>query len=135
MADAPTLSPAVARSVLAVARTLVAAARSWALYPPEHPVVRSSLDRLPTAIRGANGEQIIGTLVRRKTDAIGVVTHEPPSDPFRPQVKVVRDRDGRLLEESILVNTWEPDGRGDFTWAVVEAVDPEAVDIDPLKYM
>ena len=77
----------------------------------------------------------IGTLVRLNTDAIGVVTHEHPSDPFRPQVKIVQDRDGRLLEESMLVNTWEPDGRGDFSWAVVEAVDPEAVGIDPLKYM
>ena len=35
----------------------------------------------------------------------------------------------------MLVNTWEPDGRGDFTLGGVEAVDPEAVDIDPLKYM
>ena len=50
-------------------------------------------------------------------------------------MKIVRDRDGAELEDAMLVNTWEPDGRGDFTWAVVEAVDPEAVDIDPLKYM
>ena len=66
----------------------------------------------------------VGSLVRLNTE-----------DPVRPQVKIVRDRDGAELEESMLVNTWEPDGRGDFTWAVVEAVDPEAVDIDPLKYM
>jgi hypothetical protein len=39
------------------------------------------------------------------------------------------------LEESLLVNTWEPDGRCDFTWAVVEAVDPETAGIDPLAYM
>jgi putative nucleotidyltransferase with HDIG domain len=77
----------------------------------------------------------VGSLVRLNTEQIGVVTHEHPSDPFRPQVKIVRDRDGAELEESQLVNTWEPDGRGDFTWAVVEAVDPDAVDIDPLKYM
>jgi putative nucleotidyltransferase with HDIG domain len=77
----------------------------------------------------------IGTLVRLNTDAIGVVTHEHPSDPFRPQVKIVRDRDGHVLDEGELVNTWEPDGRGDFTWAVVEAVDPEAAGIDPLLYM
>ena len=77
----------------------------------------------------------VGSLVRLNTEQIGVVTHEHPSDPFRPQVKIVRDRDGGELEESLLVNTWEPDGRGDFTWAVVEAVDPDAVDIDPLKYM
>jgi putative nucleotidyltransferase with HDIG domain len=77
----------------------------------------------------------VGTLVRLNTEAIGVVTHEHPSDPFRPQVKVIRDRDGGLLEEVMLVNTWEPDTRGDYPWAVVEAVDPEAVGIDPLQYM
>jgi HEAT repeat protein len=50
MADAPTLSPEVSRSVSALARTLVAAARSWALYPPDHPAVRGSLERLRTSI-------------------------------------------------------------------------------------
>ena len=77
----------------------------------------------------------VGTLVRLNTDEIGVVTHEHPTDPFRPQVKLVRDRDGREREDTPLVNTWEPDGRGDYTWAVVEAVDPEAAGIDPLQYM
>jgi putative nucleotidyltransferase with HDIG domain len=77
----------------------------------------------------------IGTLVRLNTEEIGVVTHEHPADPFRPQVKIVRDKDNRELEEALLVNTWEPDGRGDYTWAVVEAVDPEAAGIDPLAYM
>jgi putative nucleotidyltransferase with HDIG domain len=77
----------------------------------------------------------IGTLVRLNTEEIGVVTHEHPADPFRPQVKIVRDKDGREPEEALLVNTWEPDGRGDYTWAVVEAVDPEAAGIDPLAYM
>jgi putative nucleotidyltransferase with HDIG domain len=77
----------------------------------------------------------IGTLVRLNTEEIGVVTHEHPTDPFRPQVKIVRDRDGAELEQAALVNTWETDGRGDYTWAVVEAVDPETAGIDPLKYM
>ena len=77
----------------------------------------------------------VGTLVRLNTDEIGVVTHEHPSDPFRPQVKIVRDREGGTVDEMPLINTWEPDGRGDFTWAVVEAVDPDAAGIDPLQYM
>jgi len=51
MADATTtLSPEVSRSVSALARTLVATARSWALYPPDHPAVRGSLDRLRGAV-------------------------------------------------------------------------------------
>jgi putative nucleotidyltransferase with HDIG domain len=77
----------------------------------------------------------IGTLVRLQGDEIGVVTHEHPADPFRPQVKLIRDRTGQPFEEPMLVNTWEPDGRGDYTWAVVEAVDPDAAGIDPLQYM
>jgi HD-GYP domain-containing protein (c-di-GMP phosphodiesterase class II) len=77
----------------------------------------------------------IGTLVRLNTEQVGVVTHEHPSDPFRPQVKVVRDRLGNAMEEPLLINTWEPDGRGDFAAAVVEAVDPDDVGIDPLQYM
>jgi putative nucleotidyltransferase with HDIG domain len=77
----------------------------------------------------------IGTLVRLQTEEIGVVTHEHPTDPFRPQVKLIRGRRGEALEEPALVNTWEPDGRGDYTWAVVEAVDPDAAGIDPLQYM
>jgi putative nucleotidyltransferase with HDIG domain len=77
----------------------------------------------------------IGTLVRLQTEEIGVVTHEHPSDPFRPQVKLIRDRSGQPFDEPPLVNTWEADGRGDYTWAVVEAVDPDVAGIDPLQYM
>src|SRR5262245_51344046 len=58
MADAPTLSPEVSRSVSAVARSLMAAARSWALYPPDHPAVRGTLDRLRGAIADACGGQL-----------------------------------------------------------------------------
>jgi putative nucleotidyltransferase with HDIG domain len=77
----------------------------------------------------------VGTLVRLNTEEVAVVTHEHPSDPFRPQVKILLDRLGQPIETPSLVNTWEPDGRGDFRCAVVEAVDPEAVNIDPLAYM
>lgn len=58
MADAPTLSPEVSRSVSALARTLVASARSWALYPPDHPAVRGSLDRLRSSIAETTHGQI-----------------------------------------------------------------------------
>jgi HEAT repeat protein len=58
MPDAPTLSPEVSRSVSALARSLVTAARSWALYPPDHPAVGGSLDRLRAAIGDARGGQV-----------------------------------------------------------------------------
>ena len=77
----------------------------------------------------------VGNLVRLNTSAVAVVTAEHPSDPFRPQVKIVTDAAGGALEVPLLANTWERDGRGEYPYAVVEAVDPDSVDIDPLTYL
>jgi putative nucleotidyltransferase with HDIG domain len=77
----------------------------------------------------------VGNLVRLNTDELAVVTAEHPTDPFRPQVKIIMDEKGEVLEEPLLVNTWERDVRGEHSRAVVEAVDPESLDIDPLKYL
>jgi putative nucleotidyltransferase with HDIG domain len=77
----------------------------------------------------------VGNLVRLGTGEIAVVTAEHPTDPFRPQVKIIVDRGGSLLEEPLFANTWERDARGEHPYAVVEAVDPETTDIDPLKYL
>jgi len=77
----------------------------------------------------------VGNLVRLSTDELAVVTAEHPTDPFRPQVKIIVDAAGQTLEEPLLANTWDRDSRGEHPRAVVEAVDPESVGIDPLKYM
>jgi putative nucleotidyltransferase with HDIG domain len=77
----------------------------------------------------------IGTLVTLNTDEIGVITAEHPSDPFRPQVKIIFSRRGERLEEPFLANTWERDSRGDYPRAVVEPVDPDSVQIDPLTLL
>jgi putative nucleotidyltransferase with HDIG domain len=77
----------------------------------------------------------VGNLVRLSTDELAVVTAEHPSDPFRPQVKILTNVKGEMLEEPLLANTWERDSSGEHPRAVVEAVDPDTVDIDPLKYM
>jgi putative nucleotidyltransferase with HDIG domain len=77
----------------------------------------------------------VGNLVRLNTDELAVVTAEHPSDPFRPQVKILRGAKGELLEDPVLANTWERDSSGDYPRAVVEAVDPESVNIDPLQFM
>ena len=76
----------------------------------------------------------VGNLVRLNTDELAVVTAEHPSDPFRPQVKIISDPKGGLLEDPVLANTWERDWL-DRSRAVVEAVDPEPLGIDPLKYL
>ena len=77
----------------------------------------------------------VGNLVRLNTDELAVVTAEHPSDPFRPQVKILANAKGETLEEPMLANTWERNTSGEHPRAVVEAVDPESVNIDPLTYM
>jgi len=77
----------------------------------------------------------VGNLVRLNTEEIGVVTAEHPSDPFRPQVKIVMDAQGAMLETPWLANTWERDARGEYARAVIEAVDPEPLGIDPLTHL
>jgi putative nucleotidyltransferase with HDIG domain len=77
----------------------------------------------------------VGNLVRLNTEELAVVTAEHPTDPFRPQVKILTNPKGETLEDPVLANTWERDSSGEHPRAVVEAVDPDAVNIDPLKYM
>ena len=78
----------------------------------------------------------VGNLVRLSTDELAVVSAEHPNDPFRPQVKIIQDASGHLIEEPFLANTWERDSvSGEHERAVVEAVDPEPLGIDPLKYL
>src|SRR5712691_2126402 len=77
----------------------------------------------------------VGNLVRLSTGEMAVVTAAHPTDPFRPQVKIIADASGALLEAPLLANTWERDSRGEHPYAVVEAVDPESTDIDPLTFL
>ena len=77
----------------------------------------------------------VGTLVRLSTEELAVVTAEHPTDPFRPQVQIIMDKSGATLEDPMLANTWERDGRGEHPRAVVEGVDPEPLGIDPLTYL
>jgi HEAT repeat protein len=45
------LSPELTRGLLHMARALLAGVRNSTLYPPEHPIVRASVDRLASTIR------------------------------------------------------------------------------------
>jgi putative nucleotidyltransferase with HDIG domain len=77
----------------------------------------------------------VGNFVRLNTDEVGVITAEHPTDPFRPQVKIVFDEKGDRLEEPFFANTWERDARGEYARAVVEAIDPDSIEIDPLTLL
>ncbi len=77
----------------------------------------------------------VGSLVRLDTGVVGVVTHEHPEDPLRPQVKVVIDAAGRPVEEPYLVNTWERDADGRAAPAITEAIDPDELEMDPVAVL
>ena len=77
----------------------------------------------------------VGQLVLLSTGELAVVTAEHPTDPFRPQVKIIMDAKGEMLEESLLANTWERGCGGEHSRAVVEGIDAEPLGIDPLKYL
>ena len=94
MADAPTLSPEVSRSVSAVARSLVAAARSWALYPPDHPALHGALDRLRTAVDGARGGQVFAFSVTPDTLLVaGAAVTGKDAGPVAEAARWLHDRD------------------------------------------
>jgi putative nucleotidyltransferase with HDIG domain len=77
----------------------------------------------------------VGNLVRLNTEEVGIVTAEHPSDPFRPQVKILFDSRGDRLDEPFLANTWERTDRGDYARAIVEGVDPAELSVDPLTLL
>ena len=59
MSQASQLSPEVGRDCCSCPRDRCSsAARSWTLYPPEHPAVGASVPRLPTLSRGGRGRRV-----------------------------------------------------------------------------
>jgi hypothetical protein len=77
----------------------------------------------------------VGTIVRLDTGETGVVTAEHQDDPCRPQVTILFNRDEAPLERAVVADTRERDWRGMFTRTVVESVDPDSVELDPLTVL
>jgi hypothetical protein len=67
MAQVSQLSAELARGVLQLARALLTAARSWALYPREHPSVGQSIARLSEAVQQASGGAVFSLAVTPDT--------------------------------------------------------------------
>jgi hypothetical protein len=101
------LAPDLVKGVTSLARTLVAASRNWTLYPPDHPAVRASFERLSEAIQSATNDAVFSVGITPDNLMI-----ESSPVPANPQVieaaKLLHDRDllrltfsGRVPAEAV----------------------------------
>ena len=104
-------------------------------------------DRILEVLRRNDGQQFDQHLVRRFSQLLGiypagnvvkldtgetaVVVKVYAPDPYRPQVRIVMDGEGRRLERPYDVNLWEPQSDGRIS-AIQKPLDPVEVGIDPL---
>lgn len=86
------LSPELTRHSAALARSLSAAARNWALYPPEHPAVGTSVRRLGDAIRQSTAGAAFTFGVTPETLLVAGLPL-PPDQPIVDAARLLHDRD------------------------------------------
>lgn len=101
MAEATPLSPELTRSVSLLARALITAARSWTLYPADHPAVRAGVDRLREALAVASAGQVFSVGVTPDTLLVEGIA-APPAGP-------VGEAAGWLHQRDILQLSFAPD--------------------------
>ncbi|MEW6555603.1 MAG: HD-GYP domain-containing protein [Actinomycetota bacterium] len=77
----------------------------------------------------------VGTLVRLATGEVGVIYEPGESDAMWPRVKVIRDPDGGEVEPRIVDLVYLKDKIGETGEAILEALHPEALGIDPLDFL
>ena len=99
MSTAPVLSPELTRQSIALARALSAAARNWALYPPEHPAVDTSVRRLAEAVRQSTSGAAFTFGVTPTTLLVAGIAL-PDDQPVAEAARVLHDRD--LLQLTFL---------------------------------
>ena len=121
------------------------AMRSQRVYQKAFPT-----DRILAVLKGNDGSQFdqhlvrrfvqligvypVGTLVRLASGDVAVVLQVYAPDPFRPRVRVIFGRDGRL-ELPYEVNLWETSAETDGQLSVAAPVDAAEYGIDPLALM
>ena len=86
------LSPELTRQSATLARSLSAAARNWALYPPEHPAVGTSVKRLADAIRQSTSGAAFTFAVAPDTLLVAGLPL-PPEQPVVDAARLLHDRD------------------------------------------
>ena len=111
----------------------------------------SPTDRILKVLQGNDGTQFDQHLVRRFVQLLGVypagnlvrldsgeaavVVKVNAADPYRPQVRVLFDRQGKRLDLAYDVNLWESDGKEGQPSSIVAPLDPADYQIDPLALM
>ena len=73
-----------------------------------------------------------GNLVRLNTGEVAVVMNVYAPDPYRPQVRVLFDRDGKRLELPYELNLWETSEDPQRPASIVAPLDPADYPFDPL---
>ena len=93
MSEGTQLSPELARGLLQLARALLAAARNWTLYPPEHAIVGASVARLSDAIR----QSTLGAIVSVGITPNTLLVENAPADSTQAAIAeaaaLLHDRD------------------------------------------
>jgi HEAT repeat protein len=93
MSQASQLSPELARGLLQLARALLAAARNWTLYPPEHPTVAASISRLSDAIRQSTLGAIFSIGITPETLMVESTPADSSQSSIAEAAALLHDRD------------------------------------------
>ncbi len=93
MAQASQLSPELSRGLLQLARALVAAARNWTLYPPEHPTVGISVKRLAEAIAQSSLGAVFSIGITPETLMIEATAADSSQAGIAEAAALLHDRD------------------------------------------
>ncbi len=91
MSQTPVLAPELVRESVTLCRALVAAARSWGLYPPEHPAVQAAVNRLASALPASGSSAIAFTVTPRTLTIAGVSL--PDELPVTDCARLLHERD------------------------------------------
>lgn len=92
MSQASGIAPDLVENVSTLARALLAAARSWVLYPPTHPAVHEALERLALAIGASTSGVECSLGVTPDTLAVQGIP-VPATQPVAEAAQFLHDRD------------------------------------------
>jgi HEAT repeat protein len=93
VSQASQLSPELARGLLQLSRALLVAMRNWTLYPPEHPTVGISVNRLCAAIRESSLGSIFSIGITPDTLMIESAAADAAQSGIAEAAAMLHDRD------------------------------------------